>query len=139
MLLELAPRTGIRPASSPPRAAGPGTARRPGVTGPRPSSGLLAHHPALDRLDRGDQPDALPQPQLLGPLPFSGRPSSRRRALRFGFVGAYWFVLQDVVRRYFRDDLKTSAYVREHQEIIVVVVVATMSLVTLDLQGRSRP
>jgi hypothetical protein len=72
---------------------------------------------------------------LMGPLPFSGRPQLPGEALRFGFVGAYWFILQDVIRRYFRDDLKTSAYVSVSARIIVVVVlVATMNLVPLELE-----
>jgi hypothetical protein len=76
---------------------------------------------------------------LLGPLPFSGRPELPAEALRFGFVGAYWFILQDVIRRYFRDDLKTSAYVSVSARIIVVVVlVATMNLVPLDLREQEQ-
>jgi hypothetical protein len=71
-------------------------------------------------------------------LPLSGRPELPVEALRFGFVGAYWFILQDLVRRYFRDDLKTSAYVSASARIIVVVVlVATMSLVPLPLEQQA--
>jgi hypothetical protein len=67
---------------------------------------------------------------LMGAAPFSGRPELPTEALRFGFVGAYWFILQDLIRRYFRDDLRTSAYVSASVRIIVVVVlVATMALV----------
>lgn len=67
---------------------------------------------------------------LMGAVPFSGRPELPTEALRFGFVGAYWFILQDLIRRYFRDDLRTSAYVSASVRIIVVVVlVATMALV----------
>ena len=74
----------------------------------------------------------------MGPLPFSGRPELPVEALRFGFVGAYWFILQDVVRRYFRDDLKTSAYVSVSTRIIVVVVlVATMTLVPVEPQEQA--
>lgn len=75
---------------------------------------------------------------LMGPLPFSGRPELPVEALQFGFVGAYWFILQDVIRRYFRDDLKTSAYVSVSARIIVVVVlVATMALVPLEPQEQA--
>jgi hypothetical protein len=75
---------------------------------------------------------------LMGPFPFSGRPELPVEALRFGFVGAYWFILQDVVRRYFRDDLKTSAYVSVSTRIIVVVVlVATMTLVPVEPQEQA--
>ena len=71
-------------------------------------------------------------------LPFSGRPQLPAEALRFGFVGAYWFILQDLIRRYFRDDLKTSAYVSVSARIIVVVVlVATMSLLPMEPQEQA--
>jgi hypothetical protein len=63
---------------------------------------------------------------LLGGLPFSGRPELPVEALQFGFIGAYWFILQDVIRRYFRDDLKTAAYVSASARIILVVIVVTM-------------
>src|SRR6266508_54367 len=67
---------------------------------------------------------------LMGAVPFSRRPELPVEALRSGFVGAYWFILQDLIRRYFRDDLRTSAYVSASSRIIVVVVlVATMALV----------
>jgi hypothetical protein len=57
-------------------------------------------------------------------------------ALRFGFIGAYWFILQDLVRRYFRDDLKTGAYISASVRIIIVtLVVATVGLLPL---GSSR-
>ena len=75
---------------------------------------------------------------LIAPLQSSGRPELPVEALRFGFVGAYWFILQDVIRRYFRDDLKTSAYVSVSARIIVVVVlVATMALVPLEPQEQA--
>jgi hypothetical protein len=71
-------------------------------------------------------------------LPFSGRPQLPAEALRFGFVGAYWFILQDLIRRYFRDDLKTSAYLSVSARIIVVVVlVATMSLLPMAPQQQA--
>jgi hypothetical protein len=71
-------------------------------------------------------------------LPVSGRPELPAEALRFGFVGAYWFILQDLIRRYFRDDLKTSAYVSVSARIIVVVVlVATMSLLPMPPQQQA--
>jgi hypothetical protein len=76
--------------------------------------------------------------RLLDPLLFSGRPQLPAEALRFGFVGAYWFILQDLIRRYFRDDLKTTAYVSVSARIIVVVVlVATMSLIPLPLEEQA--
>ena len=44
-------------------------------------------------------------------------------ALRFGFLGAYAFILQDLVRRYFRDDLKTGAYISATVRVVFVVLV----------------
>lgn len=76
------------------------------------------------------QPELFRAFDLLGGLPFSGQPELPVEALVFGFVGAYWFILQDVIRRYFRDDLKTSAYVSASARIVLVaIVVTTVSLV----------
>ena len=44
-------------------------------------------------------------------------------ALRFGFLGAYTFILQDLTRRYFRDDLKTGAYIAATIRVIFVVII----------------
>ena len=41
-------------------------------------------------------------------------------SLRFGFLGAYFYVLQMLVRRYFQNDLKTNAYVHVIMRIIIV-------------------
>jgi hypothetical protein len=76
------------------------------------------------------QPELFRDFDLLSGLPFSGRPELPVEALQFGFVGAYWFILQDVIRRYFRDDLKTAAYVSASARIILVaIVVTTVSLI----------
>jgi hypothetical protein len=72
------------------------------------------------------QPELYRDIDLLGGLPFSGRPELPVEALQYGFIGAYWFILQDVIRRYFRDDLKTAAYVSASARIILVVIVVTM-------------
>jgi len=40
--------------------------------------------------------------------------------LLYGFAGAYFYVLQMLVRRYFQDDLKTSAYVSATVRFVVV-------------------
>ena len=74
---------------------------------------------------------------LLGRLPFSGQPQLPYRALQFGFVGAYWFILQDLTRRYFRQDLKTAAYVSASVRLVVVTItVATVALVPLGSPAR---
>ena len=41
---------------------------------------------------------------------------------RFGFLGAYFYVLQMLVRRYFQSDLKTDAYVQATMRFIVVTL-----------------
>ncbi|GAB4367353.1 MAG: hypothetical protein Kow0042_07890 [Calditrichia bacterium] len=43
---------------------------------------------------------------------------------RFAFLGAYFYVLQMLVRRYFQNDLKTSAYVNATMRFIVVMLLA---------------
>ena len=69
---------------------------------------------------------------LLGQLPFSGQPELPYQALQFGFIGAYWFILQDLTRRYFRQDLKTAAYVSASVRLVVVTItVATVALLPL--------
>jgi hypothetical protein len=75
------------------------------------------------------QPDLYHDFNLLGHLPFSGQPHLPYPALQFGFIGAYWFILQDLTRRYFRQDLKTAAYVSASVRLIVVTItVATVAL-----------
>jgi len=76
------------------------------------------------------QPELLRTFDLLGKLPFSGGPKLPFEALQFGFIGAYWFILQDLVRRYFRDDLKTGAYISASVRIVIAtLVVTTVALV----------
>lgn len=70
------------------------------------------------------------QPELLrdvaaGGSTFAGRSQIGTSALQFGFVGAYVFILQDLVRRYFRDDLKPAAYVSAVVRVIVVAMTVT--------------
>ena len=50
-------------------------------------------------------------------------PSIPQDVLRFGFLGAYAFILQDLTRRYFRDDLKTGAYIAATIRVIFVVLI----------------
>jgi len=66
---------------------------------------------------------------LLGGSPITGQPEVAFEALVYGFLGAYWFILQDLVRRYFRQDLKTAAYLSASTRIVVVIlVVSALSL-----------
>ncbi len=83
------------------------------------------------------QPELYHDFNLLGHLPFSGQPHLPYTALQFGFIGAYWFILQDLTRRYFRQDLKTAAYVSASVRLIVVTItVATVALVPLGPPAR---
>ena len=59
----------------------------------------------------------------------SGIPRIPVDAFRFAFLGAYFYVLQMLVRRYFQNDLKTSAYVNSTMRIIIVILLVW----TLDL------
>ena len=72
------------------------------------------------------QPELLQEGlQPLGPIDISGTPPTPVEALRFGFLGAYVFTLQGLVRRYFQVDLKTHAYVAALARIIVVAALLT--------------
>nr|MBA2600487.1 hypothetical protein [Actinomycetota bacterium] len=49
-----------------------------------------------------------------------GLPELPQEALRFGFLGAYAFILQNMVRRYFQMDLRNHAYVSAIARVILV-------------------
>lgn len=68
--------------------------------------------------------------QLVPLVSLSRIPMLPAAAIGFGFLGAYFFILQMLVRRYFQDDLKTSAYVNAIVRIIsVVLIIAAVDLV----------
>jgi hypothetical protein len=69
------------------------------------------------------QPEGVRQYSLVPS--FSGLPRIPYEAICFGFIGAYWFILQDLVRRYYRDDLKTDAYISAVTRIVIVAVLVT--------------
>lgn len=46
-------------------------------------------------------------------------------ALKFGFFGSYFFIIQDLLRRYYREDLKTVAYISASARIVFVAVIVT--------------
>jgi hypothetical protein len=75
------------------------------------------------------QPDLYRAVDLIGGTPLSGRPRLPFEPLQFGFLGAYAFILQDLIHRYFRDDLKTGAYISAATRIVFVAVIVT----TVDL------
>lgn len=47
-------------------------------------------------------------------------------ALTFAFIGAYWFNLQSIVRRYFHNDLSTNAYISGVIRLIVVILLVAV-------------
>lgn len=59
------------------------------------------------------------------PIP-SGVPALPGTALAYGFVGAYFFIVQMLIRRYFQDDLKTSAYINATARIIAVILLVVV-------------
>ena len=68
------------------------------------------------------RPEPFSGMDLLGGREFSNLPAIRTSAIAFGFLGAYVFITSDVVRRYFRDDLKAGAFVSATLRIITVVI-----------------
>ena len=78
------------------------------------------------------------QPELLGALRLgdvvpSGRPLLPVEPLQFGFLGAYTFIIQDLVRRYYRDDLRTSGYIAAISRIVFsAVLIMTVNLMWSD-------
>jgi hypothetical protein len=71
------------------------------------------------------QPELYGNVGLLAGLQLSGRPLLPSEALQYGFVGAYSFILQDLIRRYFRADLKAGAYISAVVRIVFVAVVVS--------------
>jgi biotin transporter BioY len=78
------------------------------------------------------------QPELLGALRLgeivpSGKPLLPVEPLQFGFLGAYTFIIQDLVRRYYRDDLRTSGYIAAISRIVFsAVLIMTVNLMWTD-------
>jgi hypothetical protein len=54
---------------------------------------------------------------------FLAEPASLWDVLRFGFLGAYVFIVQSLIRRYFQNDLRPSAYAHSILRIVVVLLV----------------
>ena len=72
------------------------------------------------------QPEPLPSSRLLfETFNLSGRPVLPAEPLRFGFLGAYLFILQMLIRRYFQEDLKTGAYISAAGRIVAVILLVT--------------
>jgi hypothetical protein len=49
-------------------------------------------------------------------------PTIPRETIAFAFLGAYFYILQMLVRRYFQNDLKATAYINATMRIVIVVL-----------------
>jgi hypothetical protein len=56
---------------------------------------------------------------------FPSNPAGFWDVLKFGFLGAYSFILQMLVRRFFQSDLRPSAYANALLRLIVVLILVT--------------
>ena len=72
------------------------------------------------------QPESVWNESVLLPSSFhqSGVPQIPVETLRFAFLGAYFYILQMVVRRYFQSDLKPNAYLHATMRIVMAITVA---------------
>lgn len=78
------------------------------------------------------QPELLKDINLIpGNFELSGRPLLPADPLRYAFLGAYAFIIIDLVRRYFRDDLKSAAYLSATTRIVF----ASALIVAMDAAG----
>src|SRR6266568_2445140 len=62
---------------------------------------------------------------VLWNLSVPGAPKSVWDLLKFGFLGAYAFILQMLIRRFFQSDLRPSAYAHSMLRIIIVLIIVT--------------
>lgn len=72
------------------------------------------------------QPELMFDLGILSDVVPAGVPSIPAEALQYAFVGAYAFVVQDLVRRYFVVDLRNTAYVSAVSRIVLVVLIVTV-------------
>ena len=77
------------------------------------------------------QPEALAGRRvLLGDIKLLPSPLLVERPLQLGFIGAYFFVVNMIVRRYFQDDLRADAYLNAVTRVVsVVLIVVVLSLI----------
>jgi hypothetical protein len=71
------------------------------------------------------QPEPISTDQILRSVTLSGEPFLPTDALRFAFLGAYVFVIEVLVRRYFQDDLKAGAYLTCAERILTAILFVT--------------
>lgn len=69
------------------------------------------------------QPELFRGLEPFGPMTVSGFPDAHIDAFRFGVIGAFAFIIQGLVRRYFHADLKTHAYIAAMARLVVVVAI----------------
>jgi hypothetical protein len=50
-------------------------------------------------------------------------PPIPRETFAFAFLGAYFYILQMLVRRYFQNDLKATAYINATMRIVIVILI----------------
>lgn len=72
------------------------------------------------------RPELIVDLNLLTGVELSGHPVVPVPALQFAFIGAYAFVLQDLVRRYFVVDLRNTAYVAAISRIVLVTLIVAV-------------
>jgi hypothetical protein len=58
-----------------------------------------------------------------GDFELRGLPAIPEESFAFAFLGAYFFILQMLVRRFFQNDLKPTAYVHATMRIIIVILI----------------
>jgi hypothetical protein len=56
---------------------------------------------------------------------FTSDPASFWDVLKFGFLGAYSFILQMLIRRFFQSDLRPAAYANALMRLIIVLILVT--------------
>lgn len=71
------------------------------------------------------QPEPIVTGRLFQTVTISGRPLLPVDAMRFGFLGAYVFIVEMLTRRYFQDDLKTGAYLNGATRILASTLLIT--------------
>jgi hypothetical protein len=72
------------------------------------------------------QPEVMFDLKFLSAVKLSGSPPVPVPVLQFAFIGAYAFVLQDLVRRYFVVDMRNTAYVAAISRIVFVTLIVAV-------------
>lgn len=76
------------------------------------------------------EPEEVGSVRLFGGFESTGEPGLSWIALQFGFAGAYFFIVQMLIRRYFQNDLTADAYLNGVMRLVVTVITtATIAFV----------